>query len=367
MEPLRQSDFQAVLRLVRDCYSIRDLNFEQFIQRLVNSLSQLIPAAHITYNEMYPLKSESHNCVNTAELASSHAATLWEQHMNEHPVMVHVLKTGDRQAIRISDFWSRRQLHDRGLHYDFYRHYGIEDALCITVPSRLPRVIGIGWHDDRIFTDREKQIAEIVRPHLGRAWRNARTAERLRRQLKTLKDGVESLGAGVIMCDVNGRVRFMNALAHRYLRNYFGVMRNLDHALPDTLLRWMKSQAAQLWDPKHSDLSTPAVRPDFLCEHANGRLAIRVLSRNGTHMLLMEEASNVSRNDSLARFGLTPREREVLEWIGQGKTNGEIALILNASVGTVKKHAEHVFMKLGVETRTAAAAVVLNSGSFAKA
>lgn len=54
---------------------------------------------------------------------------------------------------------------------------------------------------------------------------------------------------------------------------------------------------------------------------------------------------------------LTPRESEVLVWVARGKTNRDIADILGMSPRTVNKHLEHVFEKLGVETRTAAAAV----------
>ena len=53
---------------------------------------------------------------------------------------------------------------------------------------------------------------------------------------------------------------------------------------------------------------------------------------------------------------LTAREGEVLLWVARGKTNRDIADILGMSPRTVNKHLEHVFEKLGVETRTAAAA-----------
>ena len=54
------------------------------------------------------------------------------------------------------------------------------------------------------------------------------------------------------------------------------------------------------------------------------------------------------------RFGLTPREAEVLLWVAEGKTNPEIALILGNRPSTVRTHLERVFSKLGVETRHAA-------------
>ncbi|HSB48227.1 MAG TPA: LuxR C-terminal-related transcriptional regulator [Burkholderiales bacterium] len=57
----------------------------------------------------------------------------------------------------------------------------------------------------------------------------------------------------------------------------------------------------------------------------------------------------------VAAVPLTPREREVLDWVAAGKTNRDIAAILGASPRTVEKHLERIYEKLGVETRTAAA------------
>jgi DNA-binding CsgD family transcriptional regulator len=56
-----------------------------------------------------------------------------------------------------------------------------------------------------------------------------------------------------------------------------------------------------------------------------------------------------------ARGLLTAREREVLGWVAAGKTDRQIGAILALSVRTVQKHLEHVYVKLGVENRTAAA------------
>ena len=51
------------------------------------------------------------------------------------------------------------------------------------------------------------------------------------------------------------------------------------------------------------------------------------------------------------------RETEVLSWLAKGKTNRDIGEILGMSHRTVNKHLEHIFEKLGVETRSAAAAL----------
>jgi DNA-binding CsgD family transcriptional regulator len=52
---------------------------------------------------------------------------------------------------------------------------------------------------------------------------------------------------------------------------------------------------------------------------------------------------------------LTPRESEVLFWVAQGKTTPDIALMFGNSPATIKKHVENIMLKLGVETRLAAA------------
>ncbi|MFT4021260.1 MAG: response regulator transcription factor [Acinetobacter sp.] len=55
---------------------------------------------------------------------------------------------------------------------------------------------------------------------------------------------------------------------------------------------------------------------------------------------------------------LTQREAEVVHWLLLGKTNKDIAEILQLSPRTVNKHLEHIFEKLSVENRTAAVAYV---------
>jgi DNA-binding NarL/FixJ family response regulator len=56
----------------------------------------------------------------------------------------------------------------------------------------------------------------------------------------------------------------------------------------------------------------------------------------------------------LHALGLTEREAEVLLWVAQGKSNGEIATILGTAENTVKKHLQNIFEKLGVDSRNAA-------------
>jgi DNA-binding NarL/FixJ family response regulator len=68
-----------------------------------------------------------------------------------------------------------------------------------------------------------------------------------------------------------------------------------------------------------------------------------------------------SSSEPLIALGLTPREAEVLLWVAQGKANSDVGSILGMSEKTVKIHLGHIFEKLNVETRTAAARTAMET------
>ena len=137
-----------------------------------------------------------------------------------------------------------------------------------------------------------------------------------------------SLDRAVLILDGSDRLVFATRLAMDLLHKYF----------PD--------QAGSA-SPKLAD--TPS-------------LTIRRFSEPGRRdlqMLVLEERGAPPGPAALMKLGLTAREAEVLYWIAQGKSNPDIATILGASVRTVHKHVEHVFQKLGLETRNAATVAAL--------
>jgi DNA-binding CsgD family transcriptional regulator len=64
--------------------------------------------------------------------------------------------------------------------------------------------------------------------------------------------------------------------------------------------------------------------------------------------------ADFSSTGPLEKLGLTPREAEILLWVAQGKSNGDIGIITGTSEKTVKNHMTHIFEKLGLEGRNAA-------------
>ncbi|HWR21127.1 MAG TPA: helix-turn-helix transcriptional regulator [Verrucomicrobiae bacterium] len=175
-------------------------------------------------------------------------------------------------------------------------------------------------------------------------------------EMTLLSQALELSGQGVILLTKNGRVLLISPRARAWLAGYFGASPSWStNRLPDSLRRWRKRQEAQLGGAD----GVPPPRTPFISERGGKRLVVRHLCNAETCHLFLEEQPTARKAAAFAPLGLTRREIEVLQWVAQGKTNMEIGSILGLSHRTVQKHLEHVFKKLGVETRIAAATLVL--------
>jgi DNA-binding CsgD family transcriptional regulator len=87
------------------------------------------------------------------------------------------------------------------------------------------------------------------------------------------------------------------------------------------------------------------LRPYIVAAYRN---ALRVAARTSV-------SAATSSSIRVVGVPLTRRENEVLYWVSMGKTNEEVSAIIGAKPMTVKKHLEHIYDKLGVPNRTAAA------------
>ena len=78
--------------------------------------------------------------------------------------------------------------------------------------------------------------------------------------------------------------------------------------------------------------------------------ALRTVARGGV-VLTAEQLAQVAARPMPPQEALTPREREVLRLMAQGKSNREIADALGVAVGTVRTHVANILGKLGVADR----------------
>ncbi len=75
---------------------------------------------------------------------------------------------------------------------------------------------------------------------------------------------------------------------------------------------------------------------------------------NGEILVFVPVSGHLPSGDEALKAVLTRRQREIMEWIAEGKTSAETAIILDISPRTVEKHLEAVFQRLGVENRISA-------------
>jgi DNA-binding CsgD family transcriptional regulator len=206
--------------------------------------------------------------------------------------------------------------------------WGVEHEL----KSRLPsppwhaRTFAFHRHGRRDFTTRDRLVLELLTPHFSRLWHAAQTRRVLAEALAELERGDEQGSRGVIFFGPGGEVEFMSPPVQRLLRAFFPAAPA--GRLPPELANWLeagRSQSLVRW-------------------RGERRL---VVERTAVSLILEERSEQIR---------LTAREREVLGWVARGKTNAEIAELLWLAPGTVRKHLENVYAKLGVSTRTAAVA-----------
>ena len=184
----------------------------------------------------------------------------------------------------------------------------------------------------------------------------ARIAAHMRnaRQMKRARTALDAFGqATVAIRSADGRLVWQTPLARRLLGEYFTVEH--DQAPPRVLAWVSEAQKAATENREPPALVADESRRLLATLHDPSRMG-----HEGEWLLVLREENHASTIEALmGAFRLTLREAEVLYWVTKGKMNKDIGEILGTSPRTVNKHLEHVFEKLGVETRTAAAAVAM--------
>lgn len=177
----------------------------------------------------------------------------------------------------------------------------------------------------------------------------ARVAAHIRnaRALRQAREALDSSGNAVVVVDATGMPLWWSRRAREFIprENDGGAHESLCLALRT----WLPQCLVQ-----HE---RPEAFPHLAI--ASARLSLQYLGMvaKNQYLLRLQPDDTQSGKVLQLKFGLTEREVEVLAWLAKGKTNRDIADILQLSPRTVNKHLEHVYVKLGVETRTAAAAM----------
>jgi DNA-binding NarL/FixJ family response regulator len=189
----------------------------------------------------------------------------------------------------------------------------------------------------------EEMLARI-RVHLA----NARLTQSARAAL-------DVSGRYLLAVNAVGKIMWATPQAQKLLSDALSPDSDDDVVLPDPIPQWLDQARKGKAGSKAAIMTAlpgnEQLRLQYMGMHGASEFLLRLAKDSGA-----ETPSEFS-----SELGLTTREGEVLSWLSKGKTNRDIAQILGLSPRTVDKHLEQIYSKLGVENRTAAAAIAVNA------
>jgi DNA-binding response OmpR family regulator/DNA-binding CsgD family transcriptional regulator len=189
------------------------------------------------------------------------------------------------------------------------------------------------------------EVLARIRVHLA----NARMAHSARTAL-------DAFGRFLLAASRTGRVLWYTPQAAKLLSLAFSDFDREDYVLPADIQAWLLQNAAAPAGPQASamnlkDRTLPnGMRLIYIGQIGPDEYLLRLMEGGVDDQTLLKQ-----------KLAVTEREAEVLLWIARGKSNRDIAEILELSPRTVNKHLEQIYAKLGVENRTSAAALAVRT------
>jgi DNA-binding CsgD family transcriptional regulator len=342
---LRRSDLASALAFVHEAGEAD--GSEDFRRRVLEGLPRLVPASMISYNDISP-DGDPILLLDPMDAWTAARERAFLRLAGQNPLIAHYLRTGDPRPMKISDLMDRRAFRATELYRSVYGPMGVEFQMALPLPAGPGAVVGIALNRDRVdFGERDRAMLELLRPHLARLRRDAAARDRVR-TLAAVTEGALGARAAVAVTP-EGTVAYASAGAAALAARHLPPPARASE-LPAPLGRWWRA----------SRLHRPAAPPDLVAEGPSGRLVARLLpsADPGAHdVILLEERADAPDLAALVALGLSPRQAEVLALVAAGATNAAAAARLGISPRTVQKHLEHVYDRLGVRSRTAAASL----------
>jgi DNA-binding NarL/FixJ family response regulator len=363
MEHLTFSDTQSLLQGIQTLYTCYDR--ETFAVNALTIINRLVPSDmphfHATVVRTRQIsRSFLPNCPGlTPEIER-----VIDQNFDAHPILHHMPQTL-HGAYQLSDFVSQKELHClEVVYHQFLRPLDSEEQMTFFLQNSSSgswhevtqtdiTLVGFSLHRAQCFTERDRLILNLLRPHLSQAHANVQYYQQLQQDLSRLHQMLNHLGLVVLNSD--GHLQEVTPQAVIWLEAYLPKPTST-FQLPDHLWAWVKYQISCA--TLESNLAKAQL--PLRIEQAGRQLVIRlVVEPIGERYLLLLEEQTLSLSPSLALLGLSQRETEVLFCVMQGKDNKTIATQMNVGASTISKHLENIYRKLDVQSRTEAIAQAL--------
>jgi DNA-binding CsgD family transcriptional regulator len=342
------ADYELLLECIRELHSFRELApVREWL--LDTALPRLIPSDWRSYNEVDLLHPENTLAILKPELNAGSQRLLqrFNEVAHQHPLIIGQMQSHDFPVHKISDFLAQKDYHELELYQDVYRHMGVEYQIAATIKLEPDRITAFALSRRRNdYTERDRGILEMLRPHLVIALNNLALGSERQSLLESTELAMKELASATIIVDRQDRILYHTGPGLKWIEAAS------QGILPVRISRWLKLNQAV----------TSTRRPTMRVSSNAGEICIRYVPTGSPQRRLLVLTAETLRQSIAVQtndFGLSKRQLEVARWIGQGKTNTEIAAILGISPRTVQKHIEHIFDKMGVTTRVAVASRLL--------
>jgi DNA-binding CsgD family transcriptional regulator len=333
MERLRTSDLEGALRFVHEASA--ESGPEPFPAHVVERLRVLLGCEWATFCELDRSRKQVLALVESPvpdPIGGDEDDTFWRI-VDDHP-LCRAQRRGRFDALKLSDFHSRREFHGTEVYADWFRPFGTEYELEVGIPSPLDHMKTFLFDDGRRdFSERDRSLLNLLQPHFVQLYRAAEIRRFADSARAILEDGRDLGERGVMIVNAHGVIEVASPHAWRLLDAY---------AAQRDLTEWLEGQRAAVRAGRQG--------APLRIDGASGTLVVELDRRGAAEVVVLEERT--------APAALSSRELEVLALVADGLRNAEIAEALWVSPATVRKHLENIYDKLGVHTRTAAVARV---------
>lgn len=356
MIPISHLTLLRAHRMVVEIYSCGTVR--KLREKIARGLKRLIPCDRASFNE-FDYSSEIVVPTPVPEWWAQ-LGEVYRRHATDHPVVDPQRQPPLNRTVSFDDRVYFRDWNRSALNHEYFLPLGVKHQLGSVIYRRRHRMVALAVNRcSRPFSGSDRALFDLLNPHFSLAWRHALEVEALTRRSIGLDGPSPPSGTLLAIDAADGRIRVLSSAASDLLRRYFGSDGGNLGRLPDEAHRWLCAQIARVVGV---DGGFPATLAPLIKQRASNCLTGRLVRHSIDEVLVwLEEERAPPPEPAVAPAGFTGREAEIAHWLIEGKRNSEISIILGVSPRTVEKHVEHVFMKLGVETRTAAVRQLLEA------
>lgn len=337
MRALSERDAAEVLAVTAELATLEDV--DPFPARFVGLLARLLHSPEGAYCELdrgAKLRLRETEWTDGEEASRPYlddpAHPYWRLR-HSHPVCSYRERTDEwSTAHMVTDFVSLQAFRRTEIWDELYRDVPVTDWLDVGLrPTGTHTRLFLFQRDRGTFDERDRLVLDLLQPRLQERFDRAQATADAADALAGLEEPASDPPGHVVLCSGRGVIEFASPASRRLLARYVaGANGRLPEPVAARLLRGESFVSA---------------------EHEGRRLTLRAVHSAGLLVVLLGE-------DDVRLERLTFRQRTILAHVARGQTDAEIAAELGIAPATVNKHLEQIYARLGVHTRTAAAAVV---------